>query len=328
MSSQSLSERLRRHRLTIGAALVVAAVLAVAAIGCGGVFDDDESTAAEWSPAPQLTHRRSYPASAQIDGKIYVAAGMVGETGRPLDRLERFDPSRNEWTSLTPLPISFSAGAGASLNGRFWVVGGDNSPEADGRQVFSFDVESGRWRRETPLPAVRMNLAAVSFRGKLYATGGLDPEQPTRTVFVYDPKSRRWARGTPMPVALHAHSASVYKGEVWVFGGRDRSVARQRGVWIYNADKDLWRAGPSLPAAMDTLATSVNGDRIDAIVDDYYFIYDGERWKPGPTLEVPRHALAVYTIDDTLYAVGGCLHPQLRDSTVVEKIPAPSGLAG
>jgi hypothetical protein len=30
----------------------------------------------------------------------------------------------------------------------------------------------------------------------------------------------------------------------------------------------------------------------------------------------------VYTIDDTLYAVGGCLHPQLRDSTVAEKIPA------
>jgi hypothetical protein len=36
---------------------------------------------------------------------------------------------------------------------------------------------------------------------------------------------------------------------------------------------------------------------------------------------MPRHALAVYTIGDTLYAVGGCLYPQLRDSSVVEKIP-------
>jgi N-acetylneuraminic acid mutarotase len=306
--------------LTLGAALV-AVLLAIGAGACGGVFDEDDA-AAEWSPAPQLTHRRSYPASAEIDGKIYVAAGMVGETGRPLDFLERFDPARNEWTSLTPLPVSFSAAAGAGLGGRFWVIGGDNSPEADGRQVYSYDLAADRWRSEPRLPATRMNLAAVSFRGKLYAIGGLDPLHPTRTVFVYDPAAERWSEATPMPVALHAHSASVYRNEIWVFGGRDRSVARQRGVWIYNVERGAWRRGPSLPAAMDTLSTAVNGDRIDALVDDYYFVFDGETWEKGPTLEVPRHALAAYTIDDTLYAVGGCLHPQLRDSTVVEKISA------
>jgi hypothetical protein len=320
MFSPSLSERLRRHPVTLGAGLAAVA-LAAGAVGCGNVFDD-EPAADEWSPASQLTYRRSYPASALIGGKIYVAAGMVGETGRPLDRLERFDPARNEWTSLMPLPISFSAGAGANLGGRFWVIGGDNSPEANGRQVFSYDVTGDRWRSEPRLPAVRMNLAAVSFGGKLYAIGGLDPAHPTKTVFVFDPATRRWSKGTPMPVALHAHSASVYRGEIWVFGGRDRSLARQKGVWIYDPARRNWRRGPSLPEPMDTLATSVNGSRIDAIVDDYYFIYDGKSWRAGPTLEVPRHALAVYTIDDVLYAVGGCLHPQLRDSTVVEKIPA------
>jgi N-acetylneuraminic acid mutarotase len=322
MFSQSLSERVRGQIPKAGAALLAVA-FAVAAAACGSVLGDEDGVAAgEWSPAPQLTHRRSYPASAEIEGRIYVAAGMVGETGRPLDFLERFDPERNEWTSLTPLPVSFSAAAGASLNGRFWVIGGDNSPEADGRQVYSYDLAADRWRSEARLPATRMNLAAVSFGGKLYAIGGLDPVHPTKTVFVYDPRTRRWTEGTPMPVALHAHSASVYRGEIWVFGGRDRTVARQRGVWIYNADRDRWRRGPALPAAMDTLSTAVNGDRIDALVDDYYFIFDGKEWKKGPTLETPRHALAAYTIEDTLYAVGGCLHPQLRDSTVVEKIEA------
>jgi N-acetylneuraminic acid mutarotase len=286
------------------------------------VGDGDGLAIGEWEPAPQLTHRRSYPASVEIGGKIYVAAGMVGETGKPLDFLERFDPEREEWTSLTPLPISFSAAAGTELNGRFWVIGGDNSPEADGRQVYSYGIAADRWREEARLPATRMNLAAVTFRGRIYAIGGLDPFHPTKTVFVYDPATRRWSQGAPMPVALHAHSASVYRGEIWVFGGRDRSVRRQRGVWIYNVDRREWRRGPALPEAMDTLSTAVNGDRIDALVDDYYFVFDGEKWNEGPTLEVPRHALAAYTIDNTLYAVGGCLHPQLRDSTVVEKISA------
>jgi hypothetical protein len=318
MFSPSPSKRLGTHT-RIGS-VALAAVLALTGLACGSVFDGDES--AGWSFGPHMTHRRSYPASAQIDGKIYVAAGMVGETGKPLDFLERFDPARNQWTSLTPLPRSFSAAAGTSLDGRFWVIGGDNSPEADGRQVYSYDIAGSRWREEPRLPAVRMNLAAVSFRGKIYAIGGLDPAHPTKTVFVYDPASRRWSPGTPMPVALHAHSASVYRGEIWVFGGRDRTVARQRGVWIYNVDDDRWRRGPSLPEPMDTLSTSVSDDRIHAIVDDHHFIYDGERWERGPTLTRPRHALAVYTIGDTLSTIGGCLYPQLQDSTVVEKIPA------
>lgn len=322
MSSQSLSERLRRHRV-IGAA-VAAVALAVGAVACGDVFDDDEVAATEWSFAPDMVHRRSYPASAEIDGKIYVAAGMVGETGKPLDFLERFDPSRNEWTSLPRLPRAFSAAAGAHLNGRFWVIGGGNSPEADGRQVYSYDVVGRRWRSEPPLPAPRMNLAAVVFGGKLYAIGGLDPTHPTKTVFVYDPRRRRWSEGTPLPVALHAHAAVVFRDEIWVLGGRVRSLERQRRVWIYNSKRDRWRAGPSLPEKMDTLATAVSDNRIDAVVDDFYFIYDGKtgRWRPGPTLKAPRHALAVYTIGDTLYAVGGCLYPQLRDTTLVEKIPA------
>ena len=319
MSSPSPSERLTRHAAKFGAA-ALAVALSATGLACGNVFDDEE--AAAWSFGPHMTHRRSYPASAEIDGKIYVAAGMVGETGKPLDFLERFDPGRNQWTSLAPLPQAFSAAAGASLGGRLWVIGGDNSREADGRQVYSYDAAGNRWRAEARLPAARMNLAAVAFRGKLYAIGGLDPVNPTKTVFVYDPGRRRWSEGTPMPVALHAHSASVYRGEIWVFGGRDRSVAQQRGVWIYNLDEDRWRPGPALPEPMDTLSTSVNGDRIDAIVDEHHFVYDGDGWERGPTLTRPRHALAVYTIDGMLWAVGGCLYPQLQDSTVVERIPA------
>src|SRR5215217_1845368 len=223
-----------------------------------------------------------------------------------------------------------AAGAGGVQRGSrrelrrpVWVTGG-NTVEGGGRQVWSYDMAAGRWRTEAPLPAKRTNHAAVAFEGKLYVIGGLDPFNPTRTVFVYDPTTRRWTQSTPLPMALQAHSASVFREEIWVFGGRVRSLERQRAVSIYNPETKKWRDGPALPEPMDTLATSVNGDRIDAIVDEEYFIYDGDKgeWKRGPTLQVPRHALAVYTVDDTLYAVGGCIFPILRDSTIVEKIPA------
>ena len=61
-----------------------------------------------------------------------------------------------------------------------------------------------------------------------------------------------------------------------------------------------------------------------------YLIYDARthRWTRGPSLEVPRHALAVYAINGTLYAIGGCVAPQLEDSAVVEKLALAAEPAG
>ena len=73
---------------------------------------------------------------------------------------------------------------------------------------------------------------------------------------------------------------------------------------------------------METLGTSATGDRIDAVLESTYITYDGRtsHWLRRPSLEVPRHALAVYTVGNSLYAIGGCIVPQLEDSSVVEKI--------
>ena len=333
MSLRNLSELRLRPRVKIVAALVAASALGLAIAAT--VLRESESTPDQlaatpsWSFAARMPHRRSYTASAELSGKIYVAAGMVGNTGRPLDLFERFDPSSNDWTSLTPLPRAFSAGAAASLDGRIWVVGG-NSAKANGRQVYAYDVRRARWSPEPRLPAPRTNLAVVAAGGRLYALGGLDPVSPTRTVFVYNPRSKRWSEAAPLPDALHALAAVVFRGEIWALGGQVRSGKIQRRVWIYNVARNRWRAGPTLPIPMETLGASATGDRIDAVLESTYITYDGRtsRWLSRPSLEVSRHALAVYTIGKTLYAIGGCIVPQLEDSSVVEKIalsPLDSG---
>lgn len=305
--------------------VALAILLGIAALGAALLVitrsGSEEADAAEWSLAAHAPHRRSYTASAEIGGKIYVAGGMVGETGRPLDLLERYDPATDEWTSLSTAPEEFRAGAGAAFQGRLWALGG-KSEDADGHQVYSYDIARDRWIAEPPMPAVRTNLAAVGFRGKLYAIGGLDPLHPAKTVFVYDPGTRRWTNAAPLPYALHAHAAVVFRGEIWVLGGRMRSGKIVRDVWIYSGGR--WRAGPDLPAPMETLGVAVSSDsRLDAILESLYYRYDAGtgRWERGPSLRVPRHALAAHTIGDTLFAMGGCIVPQLQDSPVMEKIP-------
>jgi N-acetylneuraminic acid mutarotase len=85
-----------------------------------------------------MSQRRSYVATALLGGRIYAAGGMVGQTGRYLRTVARYDPRTDAWQTLQPLPEAVRAGAGAALGGRFYVVGGSTA-SGGGRQVFAYD---------------------------------------------------------------------------------------------------------------------------------------------------------------------------------------------
>ena len=136
MRSQNPSEPPRGGGRQLGGATLVvvglaALLLVVTAAGVLARTSSGGTTAKArpvWTWSPPMPHRRSYTASTEIGGKIYVAAGMVGNSGRPLDLFERFDPKSDRWSSLTPLPHEFSAAAGARLGQTFFVIGG-NAPD-------------------------------------------------------------------------------------------------------------------------------------------------------------------------------------------------------
>src|SRR3954471_10386416 len=153
MSSQSPSSvRVAARKLGIGVLVVgVALGLITAATVFGSSHGPKLREASEWSFGPPMPHRRRDTASADIGRKVYAAAGVVGNTGRPLNIFERFDPAKGVWTSLPFVPEPFSAAAGTALGDELYVIGGNGDPKdksIDGRQVFAFDVAHNRWTRK------------------------------------------------------------------------------------------------------------------------------------------------------------------------------------
>lgn len=73
---------------------------------------------------------------------------------------------------------------------------------------------------------------------------------------------------------------------------------------------------------MELLGAAAAGGEIHAVWEHTYQVFDGRtgRWREGPSPQVPRHALAVFVSGGRLYAVGGCVTPQLVDSQVVETL--------
>jgi hypothetical protein len=71
---------------------------------------------------------------------------------------------------------------------------------------------------------------------------------------------------------------------------------------------------------MDLLGATELDGRIHVAVEHTHAVYDprSRRWSLATPLGVPRHALALFTVGRAIYAIGGCIVPQLQDSPLVE----------
>lgn len=301
----------------LAALLVVLALVALAAaIGSLGPEADD-AEAAPWTFGASMSQRRSYIAAAEIGDQIYAAGGMVGETGRPLDLLQRYDPATDEWTTLRRMPEPTRAGAAAAVDGVLYVVGG-TTDEGNTAAVYAYDPAADEWSELAPLPEPRFNHAALALDGKVWVLGGYLEGEERREVFVYDPEADAWSESTPLPFPNHAFDAIAFAGEIWMIGGR-RGDEILRDVWILDPESGRWRAGPAMPEPMELLGAAVAGDEIHAVWESTYQVYDtvAGTWRDGPRSLVTRHGLQTFHVDGTLYTIGGCT-TKLVDSQVVE----------
>src|SRR5919198_467115 len=144
--------------------LAVALAVSLAGVVGSRSAGEEKAEVAPWIFGQSMSQRRSYVAAAELGGKIYVAGGAVGETGRFLDIFQRFDPRTNSWTTLRRLPEPTRAGAGAALDGKVYVIGGQ-IPAGASRHVYAFDVARGRWQGGAPPPGKRVHKSGVALRG-------------------------------------------------------------------------------------------------------------------------------------------------------------------
>jgi hypothetical protein len=141
-------------------------------------------------------------------------------------------------------------------------------------------------------------------------------------MFVYD--GRRWRAGPPLPQALHTQGLVAFRGKLWSIGGIGRAGDAVRSVWIYSPRTRHWRAGPRLAAPVAMVGAAADARGIYATSELVYERYvPGRGWRRGPALRVPRHALGLFALDRRLWAVGGCVVPELTDSRVVESLAIP-----
>ncbi len=107
------------------------------------------------------------------DDKLYVIGGRIDSLSSNLNSNEAYDPAKDEWTTLAPMPSKRGglAAAASSTDGGIYVFGGEE-PTGTFKQVHRYNTGGDSWESAPQMPNGRHGLAAVDIGSNIYVIGG------------------------------------------------------------------------------------------------------------------------------------------------------------
>ncbi|MCR9143969.1 MAG: DUF6519 domain-containing protein [bacterium] len=262
-----------------------------------------------WTQRASAPGARTYAAGVVHDDRIYVFAGI--QNGVIQTASDVYDPVRNEWSSLEPIPSSrFYVGAAKTLSGRIFVVGGRDSGGTGLPTNEEYDPVADAWSTRQAMSVGREALAVVAVDEKIYAIGGVNGATIYGTNEVYDPATNVWTTLQPMPTARYAVSAVSMNGKIYTFGGFTSS-GNTNVVEEYDPRTDTWRAVDSLASARRYTAATVVGRTafvLGGFVSGAITSVEAISLPASTTripLPAPRASHVVQAVDSKLYVTAG-----------------------
>lgn len=142
-----------------------------------GVVDSNEAYDPKtdtWTIKAPMPTQRDHLSSAVVEDKIFVIGGrqpLERELYKDLDVNEMYDPQKDSWTSLEPLPTNRSGLAASAIDSSIYVLGGESTKKTFDNNE-RYDTVTNTWSTERPLPTARHGLSAVSIDDKIYVIAG------------------------------------------------------------------------------------------------------------------------------------------------------------
>ncbi len=317
------------------------------------------STAAQAQQAPRW--ERAAPAGVArqelypevLDGRIYVAGGLLSPNTGYSAHFESWDPAQARWTRLATLPEARHHIALAATGGRLWGVGGFSGGFPNWRAeagVYWYEPAADRWHRGPDLPQPRAEGVAAAVQGKVYLIGGRVPAAPGASHFndhrdtvateVLDPATGRWSRLADAPTARNSAASAVIDGRIYVVGGRS---ARQQAdgtlsqvnlptLEVFDPASNSWTSRAPMPQPRGGLAAAAHGGRLyvfggeqwvpdqQVFADSWVYDPGRDRWDALPAMPTARHGLGAATLGNRIHVVGGGLRVGGNAATDVHEV--------
>ena len=301
-----------------------------------------------------LARQEIYP--AVLDGKIYVAGGILSAAPGFTDLFECYDAATDSWTTLTALPEGRHHIALAAAGGKIYGIGGFSGAMPDWRahgSVFVYDPKAERWTSGPSLPQARAEGVVASIGEKIYFIGGRVPTSAeakhisehadTSRAEALDLRSGRWTRIADAPSARNSAAGAVIGNKLYVVGGRQmvaQADGRSRPVnvatlEVYDPATDRWETRAPMPLAQGGLAAAAHDGKLYVFGGEQFvpqakvfgesWVYDPalDRWSALPAMATPRHGHGAAVVGKRIYLMGGAEKVGVAASAVHEALEIP-----
>lgn len=306
-----------------------------------------------WSKAAPAGVARQELYPEVLDGRIYVAGGLLSPNTGYSAHFEAYEPAQDRWTRLATLPQARHHIALAAEGGLIYGVGGFSGgfpnwqAQAD---VFVYDPATDRWRNGVPLTTPRAEGVVAAAQGKVYVIGGrvrgtasashFNDHADTTLAEAFDPRTGRWSRIADAPTARNSAASVVIDGKIYVVGGRQAlrqpdGTLRQVNVAaleVFDPATGRWTTRAPLPQAQGGLAAAAHGGKLyvfggeqwvpqqEVFADSWVYDPAADRWSSLPPLPTPRHGLGAATVGDRVHVFGGGLRVGGNAATDVHEV--------
>jgi N-acetylneuraminic acid mutarotase len=208
---------------------------------CGDAFSDGVAytpATNRWRAlAPTPLAGDQHPLGAWTGRELVLFVGSLNpDAGKPwparLARAAAYDPSKNTWRRIAPLPAP-RGGANAVWDGREILVVGGAAGRTAARVGFAYDPATNRWRRLAPMDSGRIDATAVWTGSRLLLWGGTTRPGSSavpRHGLAYDPRTNRWSALPRAPLKGRLEPLAVWTGRSLVVWGGSRPLGVSDGA--------------------------------------------------------------------------------------------------
>jgi CSLREA domain-containing protein len=141
----------------------------------------------------------------------------------------------------------------AVINGKLYVIGGNNNTSPYVATLQVYDPSSGTWSVKSPMPTARNEGVAGLINGIVYVAGGQNSSGVLAVNEAYDPTTDTWTAQAPLPIPRAYAVGGVMDGVLYVASGTDQ-------VGNHTAATEAFTPAPNIITVNTISDSSGSGD--------------------------------------------------------------------
>jgi hypothetical protein len=204
-----------------------------------------DMTSGQLAAAAAMSTARRLFGACVVAGELYVTGGCDGN-GQSLSLVEKYSPSSDLWSSVTPLATPHFGHAAVAVGSAMYVLGGKGDSimirsmhNRVHNRVHKFHSTQNTWNEVAPMPRARYAYAACVLGTDIYVFGGDDiTGTENASVFKYDTIADIWTILAPMPSACSFFGVATLDGQIYVTG----IGASRKNVILFDPTSGAWHS--------------------------------------------------------------------------------------